>query len=82
MSTSVPQALIVTRRGRGRFPSTREFVGAELSGWLPVMDVTLPEPEIERILTEAESVLSSYVSADGRLAFDISAHLVTCSGSS
>ena len=47
-----------------------------------VMGVTLPEPEIQRILTEAESVLSSYVSADGGLAFDISAHLVTCSGSS
>jgi hypothetical protein len=72
----------VTHRGTGRFPSTREFVGAELRGWLPVMGVTLPEPEIERILTEAESILSSYVSADGGLAFDISAHLVTCSSSS
>jgi len=73
---------LVTHRGTGRFPSTREFVGAELRGWLPVMGVTLPEPEIERILTEAESILSSYVSADGGLAFDISAHLVTCSSRS
>jgi SAM-dependent methyltransferase len=67
---------ITTHRGTACFPSTREFVEAELRGWLPVMGVTLTERQIERIVTEAEAVLSSYVTADGGLAFDISAHLV------
>jgi ubiquinone/menaquinone biosynthesis C-methylase UbiE len=67
---------VTTHRGTARFPSTREFVEAELRGWLPVMGVILTEREIERILAEADAVLSSYVSADGGLAFDISAHLV------
>ena len=67
---------VTTHRGTARFPSTREFVEAELRGWLPVMGVTLTEREIERILAEAEAVLSSFVTTDGGLAFDISAHLV------
>jgi hypothetical protein len=41
-----------------RFPSTRELVEAELRGWLPVMGIVLPEPEISLILAEAENVLA------------------------
>ena len=67
---------ITSRRGSARFPSTTEFVEAEVRGWLPVMGVVLPEPQISRILTEAESILAPYVTAD-ELVFDISAHLVT-----
>jgi SAM-dependent methyltransferase len=66
-----------THRGTARFPSMREFLEAELRGWLPVMGVVLTEPEIQRILTEAEAVLSCYVTADEGFAFDISAHLVS-----
>jgi SAM-dependent methyltransferase len=68
---------VTTRRGAARFPSTREFVEVELRGWLPVMDVVLPEPEINVILAEAENVLAPYVTRDGEFAFDISAHLVS-----
>lgn len=67
---------ITSHRGSARFPSVREFVEAELRGWLPVMGVVLPEPQINRILAEAERVLAPYVSADGA-AFDISAHFAT-----
>jgi len=68
---------VATRQGTARFPSTREFVEAEIKGWLPVMGVTLPEPTINRILAKAENNLARYATPAGGLAFDISAHVVS-----
>ncbi|WP_314964152.1 hypothetical protein, partial [Bradyrhizobium cosmicum] len=67
---------LTTCSGTARFPTIREFVEAELRGWLPVMGVVLPEPQIDRILAEAETIFARYLTADG-LAFGISAHLAT-----
>jgi SAM-dependent methyltransferase len=66
-----------TPRGIARFPSVRVFVEADLRGWLPVMGVELAEAQIQRILEEAEVVLRPYATGDGRVAFDITVHLVT-----
>lgn len=41
------------------------------------MGVVLAEEQIARILEEAERDLSAYVTADGKAAFDTSAHIVT-----
>lgn len=68
---------IATRRGTARFPSIRTMVEADLRGWLPVMGVVLTEQEIDRVLREAERALGAYATSDGRVAFDLSAHLVT-----
>jgi SAM-dependent methyltransferase len=68
---------IATQRGTARFPSIRSMVEADLRGWLPVVGVILTEPEIERVLREAEHALGAYVATDGRVTFDLSAHLVT-----
>jgi SAM-dependent methyltransferase len=68
---------VVTERGVARFPSVRVMVEADLRGWLPVMGIVLPEEQVGRILAEAEHVLGPYVTADGSVAFDLSAHLVT-----
>jgi SAM-dependent methyltransferase len=68
---------VTTRQGPAQFPSTRDLVEAELRGWLPVMGVVLPEPEISLILAEAEKLLARYVARDGELAFSMSAHLVS-----
>jgi SAM-dependent methyltransferase len=68
---------LTTCEGAARFPNIREFVEAELRGWLPIMGVVLQEPQINRILAEAETMLARYVTADG-LAFNILAHLATC----
>ena len=57
------------------------MVEADLRGWLPVMGVILTEEQIGRILQEAERDLGSYATADGRAAFDVSAHLVTATKS-
>ena len=67
---------IDTLRGVGRFPSIRVMVEADLRGWLPVMGVQLAEEEIARILEEAEDVLAPFAAADGRVAFELPAHLV------
>lgn len=67
---------ITSHLGRARFPSMREFVEAEVRGWLPAMGVVVPEPQINSLMTAAEGVLTPYVTGD-ELAFGISAHLVT-----
>lgn len=53
------------------------MVEADLRGWLPVMGVNLTEEEIGRILSGAEEVLASYITDNGRVTFDTTAHLVT-----
>lgn len=68
---------ISTLHGVAQFPSIRVMVEADLRGWLPVMGVNLAEEQITRILEEAEGVLDSYVTDDGRITFDVPAHLVT-----
>ena len=67
---------VTTRHGTAQFPSIRVMVEADLRGWLPVMGVILSEDQIGRILQEAEPVFGSYVTAEGRVAFDSPAHIV------
>jgi SAM-dependent methyltransferase len=73
----VTPAEITTDRGSARFPSIRVMVEADLRGWLPVMGVTLMEEQIDRILREAENALRAFATADGRVEFAESAHIVT-----
>jgi SAM-dependent methyltransferase len=67
---------VITRMGTARFPSIRMMVEADLRGWLPVMGVTVSEPQIEQILREAESELAHLVEEGGDVVFDSPAHLV------
>ena len=53
------------------------MIEAELRGWLPVIGVVLEEDLIEHILTEAERALRDYVTLDGNVVFDTTAHIVT-----
>ena len=68
---------IETQHGTARFPSVRAMVEADLRGWLPIMGVTLDEPLIAQILTEADELLAEYVTAEGTMVFDAPAHLVS-----
>lgn len=68
---------IATRKGTARFPSIRSMVEADLRGWLPIMGVVLREEQIQGILAEAESALSRYVTAEGKVVFDAPAHIIT-----
>ena len=70
-------ANFTTHHGTALFPSIRTMVEADLRGWLPVMGVNLTEDVIRDILQEAENALSQYATADGRVTFELSAHVVT-----
>ncbi len=68
---------VATRTGAADFPSVRSMVEADLRGWLPIMGVDLPEELILQILEEAEEVLASFVTSEGRVEFDSPAHIVS-----
>jgi hypothetical protein len=55
------------------------MVEADLRGWLPVMGVHLDDDHIQRILVDAETALSEYVTADGDMEFAAPAHIATTS---
>lgn len=72
---------MTTHHGTARFPSVRVMVEADLRGWLPLVGVILTEEQIGRVLQEAEHALSSYVTAEKRVAFESPAHVVTATKS-
>jgi SAM-dependent methyltransferase len=72
-----PSPEITTHRGTAQFPGIRAMVEADLRGWLPVMGVFLTEEQIGLVLQSAEHALRAYATADGRVTFRLSAHLVT-----
>lgn len=76
-NAGVVSVKIATESGTARFPSIRSMVEADLRGWLPLMGVILPEEQIARILREAEHLLKPYVTGQGAMAFEVSAHIVT-----
>jgi SAM-dependent methyltransferase len=73
----MPDVDIVTMHGTARFPNVRTMVEAEVRGWLPAAGVMLSESQIAEILDDAAKVLGRYVIADGSVAFDSPAHIVT-----
>jgi SAM-dependent methyltransferase len=77
VDAGVASVEISTHSGTAHFPSVRIMVEADLRGWLPVMGVFLTEEQIAGILQEAEHVLEQYVTPDGTVVFDTSAHIVT-----
>lgn len=68
---------ITTRVGTARFPNVQTMLEAELRGWLPVTGVHLSEELIARILHEAKVALGAFVTSEGAVVFDVSAHIVT-----
>jgi SAM-dependent methyltransferase len=68
---------IGTLAGTARFPSIRAMIEADLRGWLPVMGVMLDEGQINSILDDAATALREFEAADGRIEFDLSAHILT-----
>jgi len=70
-------ASISTRHGTARFPSVRSLLEADVKGFLPLGGIQLTEDQVQKIYAEAEQVLSPYVTPEGTLVFDTSAHIVT-----
>ena len=73
----MPDVDIVTQHGTARFPNIRTMVEAEVRGWLPAAGVILTESQLAELFDDAEKVLRPYLIADGSVAFDSPAHIVT-----
>jgi SAM-dependent methyltransferase len=66
---------IRTVEGKARFPSIRHWMEADIRGWT-LADV-LDDEQFELLVTEAESELSTFVTAEGTVLFSSPAHIVT-----
>src|SRR5258707_330048 len=73
----IPEAAITTHHGTAQFPTVRTMVEAELRGWLPLVGIMLPDAAVDRIVEQAEGILSRYAVADGSVRFDAPAHIIT-----
>lgn len=77
VAAGIAEAHITVREGRGRFPSIRTMVEADLRGWLPLMGILLEERMIAEILRQAEDALHPFVTSEGTVTFACPALLVT-----
>jgi SAM-dependent methyltransferase len=68
-------AEITPHEGTARYPSIRSWVDAEVRGW--TLGDVIDDKQVERLLTEAEEVLRPFVTAEGTVAFSMSALIVT-----
>ncbi len=69
-------AKVTTRKGVARFPSVASWIHTDVKGWSP-LGQQLDEEQFERLQTEAESTLSSFVTERGTVEFPMPAHIVT-----
>jgi ubiquinone/menaquinone biosynthesis C-methylase UbiE len=75
----IPDARITTLEGSARFPSLTSWIITDIKGWT-LADV-LDDTQIDRLLAEAPSALSRFVTADGSVVFRTPAHIVTATKS-
>src|SRR5262245_34266657 len=69
------QAKVVTHTSPARFPSVRSWMCTEIKGW-SLADV-LDDDQFEHLVTAAQQELEQIVTADGSVAFDAPAHIIT-----
>ena len=77
VEAGVPDITITTHTGTARFPNLKSMIEADVRGWLPVTGVVLEEEDIQEIFNQATDSLGEYISADGKVSFDLTAHVVT-----
>ena len=68
---------ITTHTGTARFPDLKSILDADLRGWLPVLGIALGEEDIQRIYNDSLISMGEYISANGNVTFNITAHVVT-----
>ena len=66
---------ITTQAGMARFPSIESWVYTDIKGW--VLADVLDDDQIATLLQAAEQELTAYVTADGSVAFNAPAHIIT-----
>jgi SAM-dependent methyltransferase len=71
----LPNAGIVTHVGTARFPSIRSWMYTDIKGW--VLADMLDDRQFEQLVAAAQQELQQFVIADGSVAFQAPAHIIT-----
>src|SRR5690606_3326566 len=66
---------ISTITGTARFPSISSWMFTDIKGWVLADSIT--DEQYEQLLETAERELQSFVQADGSVAFDAPAHIIS-----
>lgn len=74
-AAGLPDVQITTLKGTARFPSIEAWVYTDIKGW--VLADMLDDDQFALLLREAQQHLQPFVTADGSVAFDAPAHIVT-----
>jgi SAM-dependent methyltransferase len=74
-TAGIPDATVTTRKGTARFPSIKAWMHTDVKGW--TLADMIDDAQFARLLDEAEKVLRPFLAADGAIAFDAPAHIVT-----
>jgi ubiquinone/menaquinone biosynthesis C-methylase UbiE len=73
-TAGVPGAWLVEEQETARFPSIKDWLFTEIRGW--VLAETIDDAQFARLLEEADSPLSSFVTESGRVLFPVRAYIV------
>ena len=66
---------IATKKGTARFPSLASWIQTEIKPW--ILADRIDDEQFEKLLSEARKALKEFERADGSIAFQSSAHIVT-----
>jgi SAM-dependent methyltransferase len=69
------QVEVTTHEGTTRFPSLESWMYTEIKGW--TLADMLDDAQYERLLKEAKSALSPFMTAEGSVAFSEQAHILS-----
>lgn len=68
-------AKIARRQGTVNYPSVRSWVLTDVTGWFPMVDVTVDKPLYEDLVAEAEHALHAFIQPNGTVVFPIFVHI-------
>jgi SAM-dependent methyltransferase len=74
-AAGIPDTKLTTLRGTARFPSIQAWMYTDVRGW--TLDEMIDDRQFASLVAEAEKELRRFVGADGSVAFDLPAHIVT-----
>jgi ubiquinone/menaquinone biosynthesis C-methylase UbiE len=78
-SAGIPSATVTTVKGTARFPSIKAWIYTDVKGW--TLADMIDDAQLARLLDEAEKALRPFLAADGTVAFEAPAHIVTATKS-
>jgi ubiquinone/menaquinone biosynthesis C-methylase UbiE len=78
-SAGIPNATVTTVKGTARFPSIKTWMYTDVKGW--TLADMIDDTQFARLLDEAEKALRPFLVADGTVAFEAPAHIVTATKS-